>query len=325
MKALVYTDTMETEFRDEADPVAGEGEVIVDLSFCGICGSDMHAWHGHDARRIPPLILGHEAVGVARSGKFAGRRVAMNPLMTDPDCEFSLSGKEHLSPSRELIGMRVPGAFAEAVAIREQNLFALPDHLSFDEAALAEPLAVCVHAAKLGLARTNPENANAIILGGGAIGLLTALVLNHYGIKSVQIAETNELRRKMLAEVTPATPYDPINNTPSEQADLILDCVGSGLTRKASSELTKPGGTIIHVGLQDNTEGLDTRRITLQEIAFIGTYCYTNADFAEALDMLANGHISRQGWSEIRPLSEGGSGFDDIHNGKAVPKIILEI
>ncbi|MEM7291018.1 MAG: alcohol dehydrogenase catalytic domain-containing protein, partial [Pseudomonadota bacterium] len=118
MKALVYTDTMQTEFRDEPDPVAQDGEIVIDLTHCGICGSDMHAWHGHDARRVPPLILGHEAVGIARSGKFAGKRVALNPLMTDSTCEFSLSGQEHLSPSRELIGMRVPGAFAESVAIR---------------------------------------------------------------------------------------------------------------------------------------------------------------------------------------------------------------
>ena len=129
----------------------------------------------------------------------------------------------------------------------------------------------------------------------------------------------------MLAEVTNAAPYDPINNTPEVEVDLLLDCVGSGRTRISASKLVRPGGTIIHVGLQDNDPGLDTRRITLQEIAFIGTYCYTNADFAEGLEMLANGKISRQGWSEIRPLSEGGSGFDDIHNAKAAPKIILEI
>ena len=325
MKALVYTDTMQTEFRDEPDPVAAEGEVIVDLSHCGICGSDMHAWHGHDERRIPPLILGHEAVGIARTGKYAGKRVAINPLMTSKSCEFSKIGKEHLSPTREMIGMRVPGAFAQAVAIREVNLVALPDHLAFDEAALAEPLAVCVHAVELGLKQSGRENISAVILGGGAIGLLTALVLNHFGIKHLQIAETNELRRKMLSEVTAAAPYNPIDEQPTSAVDLVFDCVGSGITRKSASAMVKPGGTIIHVGLQDNAEGIDTRRITLQEIAFIGTYCYTNSDFIDAVGLLADGHISRQGWSEIRPLAEGGNGFNDIHNGNAVPKIILEI
>lgn len=325
MKALVYTDTMQTEFRNEAEAVAGDGEVVVDLTHCGICGSDMHAWHGHDERRIPPLVLGHEAVGIPRTGKHAGKRVALNPLMTCGVCDFCTSGNEHLCAKRELIGMRVPGAFAQAVAIRERNLFSIPDHLAFDEAALAEPLAVCVHAAKLGLARAGSENVRAVVLGGGAIGLLTAIVLNHYGIKHIQIAETNAFRRKMLAEVTPAIPYNPIDQEPEGPVDLVLDCVGAGITRKASCAMIKPGGTIIHVGLQDNTDGIDTRRITLQEIAFIGSYCYTNADFQEALDLLAAGHVSRHGWSEIRPLSEGGQGFDDIHNGKAVPKIILEI
>jgi len=328
MKALVYTDTMKTEFRDEPEAVAGDGEVVVDLHFCGICGSDMHAWHGHDARRVPPLILGHEAVGIARSGKFAGKRVALNPLMTDSESEASKSGNEHLCESRELIGMRVPGAFAEAVAIKEENLFEIPDHLPFDEAALAEPLAVCVHAVKLALPRLQKQanEASAIVLGGGAIGLLTALVLEQYGVENVEIAETNALRRDLLTKVLRAKPYDPINGEPdNKQVDIVIDCVGTGHTRKAASELTKPGGTIIHVGLQDSNEGLDTRRITLQEIAFIGTYCYTNADFQEALDMLADGKISRKEWTEIRSLSEGGRGFDDIHNGKAFPKIILEV
>jgi len=327
MKALVYTDTMKTEFRDEADPVPLEGEVIVDLKFCGICGSDMHAWHGHDARRVPPLILGHEAVGIPRSGKFAGKRIAINPLMTCGVCDFCKSGREHLCEKRELIGMRAPGAFAEAVAIKEENIFPIPDHLSFDQAALAEPLAVCVHAVRIGLDRLHrpPHACSAIVLGGGAIGLLAAMVLEHAGIADLWIAETNPLRRKMLANVLNAKPYDPVREKPDmQQADLIVDCVGSGHTRKASSALAMPGGTIVHIGLQDNHDGLDTRRITLQEIAFIGTYCYTNRDFQEALDLLADGKIRRDGWSEIRPLHEGIKGFEEIHSGSAPPKIILE-
>ncbi len=328
MKALVYTDTMKTEFREETDPVAREGEVVVDLTHCGICGSDMHAWHGHDARRVPPLILGHEAVGVPRSGKFEGKRVAINPLMTCGTCSACTNGNEHLCAERELIGMKVPGAFAQAVAIKEENIFEIPDHLAFDEAALAEPLAVCVHAAHIGLERLKGpvSEQSAIILGGGAIGLLCAMVLENQGMENLWIGETNAMRREMLTEVLKATPYDPINEKPgTEQADLILDCVGSGHTRRAASELAIPGGTIVHVGLQDSNEGLDTRRITLQEIAFIGTYCYTNKDFQEAIDLLAQEKISRKGWSELRSLEQGVKGFEDIHNGTAPPKIILEI
>lgn len=221
--------------------------------------------------------------------------------------------------------MRVPGAFAEAVAVREKNLHLLPDRLSFDEASLAEPLAVCIHSVKLGLQRTGSEKISALVLGGGAIGILCTMILDQFGVHHVEIAETNALRRKTLAEVTPARPYDPAQDRPKGPVDLVLDCVGSGITRKTASEMAKPGGTIVHIGLQDNLEGLDTRRITLQEIAFLGTYCYTNQDFSDAIDLLANAKISRQGWSEIRSLSEGGAGFLDIHNGKAAAKIILEI
>ena len=327
MKALVYTGTMQTEFRDEPEAIAESNEIVVDLSHCGICGSDMHAWHGHDARRVPPLILGHEAVGIAQTGIHAGKRVALNPLMTCGNCSQCNSGNEHLCADRELIGMRKPGAFAENVAIKEENIFPIPDNLAFDQAALAEPLAVCVHAVHIGMQRLKktPEDASAIVLGGGAIGLLSALVLQYQGVKRIWIAETNALRREMLHKILDAKPYDPINEKPETEVDLVLDCVGSGHTRKAASELVLPGGAIVHVGLQDNAEGLDTRRLTLQEIAFIGTYCYTNADFQEALDLLAAGHIKREGWSEIRPLSEGVQGFLDIHNGTAPPKIILEI
>ena len=92
MKALVYIDTQKSEIRDVDLPVADNGQSIIELEFCGICGSDMHAWHGHDERRIPPLVLGHEAVGRAASGQLAGKRVAINPLMTCGNCAVCASG-----------------------------------------------------------------------------------------------------------------------------------------------------------------------------------------------------------------------------------------
>lgn len=328
MKALVYTATQETEIRDEAEPRPEEGQVVVELQFCGICGSDMHAWHGHDARRVPPLVLGHEAVGIALSGKYVGKRVAINPLMTCGTCKSCTSGAEHLCSKRELIGMRVPGAFAERVAVREENLFELPDHLSFENAALAEPLACAVHAVELakGVGGFNVKGANVSVLGGGAIGLLCALVVLNDGASTIHVAETNALRRDLLATFDGLTPYDPLNceGPEAESVDLVLDAVGSGHTRKASCELVRPGGVIVHVGLQDSNEGLDTRRITLQEISFLGSYCYRVTDFERALELLAQGVVTGSGWTEFRPLESGVQAFEDIHNGKAGPKIILE-
>ena len=202
MKALVYTGTQETEIRNVELPSAAAGQTVIDIAFCGLCGSDMHAWHGHDARRIPPLILGHEIVGIAQTGTFAGKRVAVNPLMTCGTCDQCQSGNEHLCYSRELLGMRVPGGFAEKVAVNESNLTAISDDLAFVDAALAEPLACAVHAVRLGLeASQHNTDQKVIVLGGGAIGLLSALVFKHHGFADIKIAETNEGRRAMLAEL----------------------------------------------------------------------------------------------------------------------------
>lgn len=334
MQALVYTATMETTVSRVPWPVAIDDQVLVEIHYCGICGSDMHAWHGQDERRIPPLILGHEASGIVRSGELAGKRVVLNPLMTCRNCTACLSGREHLCPQRELIGMRVAGAFAEMVAISAANLTILPDQLDFATAALAEPLACAIHAVRSGLAwlqrPASPQQDVAAteitVLGGGAIGLLAALVFRQYGISKLRLAETAASRRSVLAKCLDAELYDPLHREISpNSADLIFDAVGSGMTRAAASQIVRPGGGIVHIGLQDKAEGLDTRKLTLQDIGLIGSYCYTREDFAEAVRLLAEGHIKGDGWTDIRPLAEGGSGFGDIHDGVAAPKILLEM
>lgn len=328
MKALVYTGTMEMEVRDVPAPVAGDGRVVLDVACCGICGSDMHAYHGKDPRRVAPLVLGHEAAGVALSGKFAGRRVVVNPLMTCGNCMVCREGREHLCAERELIGMRLPGAFAEQVAIDERNLLQIPDTLSDTQAALTEPLACAVHAVRLGRERlfTGLPDARITVLGGGAIGLLCALVAREDGAADIAVAETNARRRGTLATLPGLSAFDPLRQpAPEASSDLVIDAVGSGRTRAAASALAKPGGQIVHIGLQDREPGLDTRRLTLQEIGFVGTYCYDRRDFARALELLAGGLARDHQWLETRPLDAGAHSFADIHDGNAAPKIILQI
>ncbi|MEM9732726.1 MAG: alcohol dehydrogenase catalytic domain-containing protein [Pseudomonadota bacterium] len=329
MRALFYTGTMQSELRDAPDPVARNDEIHLDITYCGICGSDMHAWHGHDARRVPPLILGHEAVGVPRSGIYAGQRVAINPLHTCGTCRHCLAGDDHLCGERQLMSMQLPGAYAEQTVAAERNLYPLPDELSSEDAVLAEPLAVCVHAVQVALktARRPVSESRCVVLGGGAIGVLTALVLADQGCKDLWIAEPNAKRRDVLEKSVPdVKAYDPATGEPDEgSVDLVFDAVGMGRTREAASRLAIPGGTIVHIGLQDSAEGIDTRRITLQEIHFSGTYCYSRYDFAAALKLLARGLITARNWIEIRPLEEGAQSFHDIHNGDAPPKIILSM
>ena len=329
MRALYYTGTMQSELRDAPDPVAGNNQVHIDVSHCGICGSDMHAWHGHDARRVPPLILGHEAVGVPRSGDYAGKRVAINPLHTCGTCRHCLAGDDHICPDRKLMSMQLPGAYAEQTVADEKNLYLLPDELSNEDAALAEPMAVCVHAVEVArkTARRPIAEGRCVVLGGGAIGVLTALILADQGCKDLWIAEPNEKRRAVLEAAVPSIKaYDPMQSGPEvETADIVLDAVGMGATRKAACELVVPGGTIVHIGLQDSADGIDTRRITLHEIHFSGTYCYSRYDFAAALKLLARGIVQNRDWIEVRPLEQGAQSFMDIHEGNAPPKVILSM
>ena len=197
MKALVYTANQEMTYRDEPPPRPGPGDALVAIESVGICGSDMHAYLGHDPRRVPPLILGHEAVGTVLEGAQPGQAVVLNPLITCGECIECLGGRQNLCALRELIGMVRPGAFAEQIAIPETNLIAVPAGMDADKAALTEPGATALHAVALAeksLARPISES-RALVFGAGSVGLLTALILLDKGVAEIHLAETNALRR----------------------------------------------------------------------------------------------------------------------------------
>lgn len=328
MKALVYTGTQEMEVREEPQPELLDNEVLVKVTAAGICGSDMHAYHGLDERRIPPLILGHEAVGVVQSGQYQGQEMAINPLITCGICTDCLGARTNLCASRDIIGMRLAGAFAEYVKIPEANLIPLPANATSIASSLMEPTAVSLHAVLLAekiLPRPLSET-RALVIGGGAIGLLAALVLSQKGTNEIFLAETNPGRRETLESAVSATVFDPLDNHLPDASSfgLVVDAVGSGATRAASCHYASPGGVISHIGLQDNKEGLDIRRLTLQEITFIGNYTYNSLDLIASLHALCDGKLGDLGWVESRPLDKGGEAFHDIHNGAAkAPKIVL--
>jgi threonine dehydrogenase-like Zn-dependent dehydrogenase len=328
MKALVYTDNLEVQYRDEPDPVPGRGEALVKIEAVGICGSDMHAYHGHDPRRMPPLILGHEAVGVVQNGVQQGERVVLNPLITCGTCDHCQGGRSNLCAQRELIGMRLAGAFAQYVVIPERNLLDMPQDMDPVIASLAEPAATSLHAIYLAekvLHRPLSE-CRALVLGGGSIGAFAALMLKGKGCIDVYLGDTNPLRRRTAEKLGCCRVYDPLgDDLPDENSfDLVIDAVGSGRTRSASCRFVKSGGVISHVGLQDNEPGLDTRRITLEEITFLGNYTYSAVDLRAAIQALYSGALGSLDWVETRPLSDGAAAFRDIHQGKAAaPKIVL--
>ncbi len=325
MRALVYTGPNQMIVTDEPIPVPQGDEVLVAVHAVGICGSDMHAYHGYDDRRPAPLILGHEAAGLVASGPRIGERVAINPLVVDPACPAVLAGRPHLSPTRAIISMPPrPGAFAQFVTIPERNLLPVPDGLSLRDAALTEPLAVSWHAMRIGLEKLGqPDGVRVLVQGGGAIGLGAALVARHMGAAAITLAEPHAGRRAMVARER-IDVCDPA--TLDGEFDLIIDAVGAVGTRAQASRLVRPGGVIVHVGLLPGIEGYDIRRITLQEITITGSYCYTPDDFAQTLKALGQGAFGPLGWVEARGLEDGPTAFADLDAGRVdAAKIVLDV
>ena len=324
MDALVYTGPETLEFQKFPDPTPVEGEAIIRIDTVGICGSDMHAYLGHDDRRPAPLILGHEAAGVIESGPHAGKRVTINPLVTCGTCKACTSGRENLCPHRQIISMPPrEGAFAQFVSMPMQNLVEVPDGFSLEKAALAEPLAVSWHSARLGIEALHPSSDRAaLVIGGGAIGVAALLALEAMGLTGVTIVEPNKIRADYLRDNCGMTVLDAM---PDQQYDLVVDAVGFSATRQSASAATLPGGVIVHIGLGDEKPGLDIRRLTLQEITFIGTYTYTAQDFRDCAQAIFDGRLGDLNWIEKRSLSEGSNIFKAIRSGEiAAPKVLLK-
>ncbi len=331
MKALVYTKPNEVTYRDEPEPQFGAGDVLIEVDAVGICGSDMHAYHGHDPRRNPPLILGHELAGRILEGPGKGRRVTVNPLITCGYCEYCKQGRDNLCANRTMIGMTRAGGFAERVTTAAASVIDIPQDMSVRAAALTEPAATAVHAINVAiraLVRPLPE-CRVLVLGGGAIGMLTALLLKSYGVRHVTVSETNGLRRASLEKAASVATYDPLQsgaaNAPADNSmDLVIDAVGGKATRNSALAAVKPGGVVMHIGLMDWASEIDMRKLTLAEITLIGTYTYSTADLRAAALALHEGAFGDLAWVEERPLSEGAAAFRDLHEGRtASAKVVL--
>ena len=331
MKALVYTNPNEVTYRDEPEPQFGAGDVLIEVDAVGICGSDMHAYHGHDPRRNPPLILGHELAGRILEGPGKGRRVTVNPLITCGYCEYCKQGRDNLCANRTMIGMTRAGGFAQRVSTAAASVIDIPQDMSVRAAALTEPAATAVHAinvAMRALVRPLPE-CRVLVLGGGAIGMLSALLLKSYGVRHVTVSETNGLRRASLEKAAQVLTYDPLEaaarHAPADNSmDLVIDAVGGKATRASALAAVKPGGVVMHIGLMDWASEIDMRKLTLAEITLIGTYTYSTADLRAAALALHEGAFGDLAWVEERPLSEGAQAFRDLHEGRtAAAKVVL--
>ena len=326
MKALIYDGPEELTFRDAPDPIPSDGQQLIKIKAVGVCGSDMHAYLGHDESRPAPLILGHEAAGVIVGGARNGERVTINPLVTCGTCSACLHGQDNLCATRMIISMPPrEGAFAEYITMRDQNLVTVPDHVSFEKASLAEPIACGWHAVRVAKERLGPGSYTTLVIGGGAIGLGAALSLVAQGIHDITVVEPNAMRRNFLIDVCRQNAVAPEDLRPDMMFDMVIDVVCYAATRATASAHARPGGVIAHIGLGENEGGLDVRRMTLQEITFIGTYTYTSQDFRDTALAIFEGRLGPLDWTEQRPLAKGATAFSDIRAGRtAAPKIILK-
>lgn len=328
MKALVYTGPEALSFQEASDPTPAPGEQLIRIERVGICGSDMHAYLGHDERRPAPLILGHEAAGVIVGGARDGERVTVNPLVTNPDSWACQEGRDNLCPDRQIISMPPrEGAFAQFLTMPEANLVTIPDHAATEHAALAEPIACGWHAVRLAKRALHDGGAGtrALVIGGGAIGLGAALSLVAQGVSDLTLLEPNAARRAAIAQSADFPLLDLPDLAQAGLFDLVIDGVGFEATRASASATVKPGGVIMHIGLGESTGGLDIRRMTLQEITFIGTYTYTAQDFRDTAQAIFDGRLGPLDWTQTRALSEGAGAFSDIRTGQvAAPKVLLD-
>ena len=222
------------------------------------------------------------------------------------------------------------GGFAEFVSIPEKNIYKLPKGLSIKEAPIAEPTAVAFHAVELGQKSIlkDIKKSKALVIGGGAIGLLCGLILSNVKkCDDITIVDPNNKRLKECSKYLNAMPVSPESKIIVESNfDIVFDTVGLETTRLQAIKSIKPGGTIIHIGLTQPGGNFDFRKATLQEITFIGTYCYTNEDFKKTLNILSNREIGSLDWIEYRNLKDGAKAFKEIHDGScSAPKIVLLI
>jgi threonine dehydrogenase-like Zn-dependent dehydrogenase len=328
MKALIYTGPKSLTYGDADKPQPGKNQYLIKIDSVGICGSDMHAYLGHDERRPAPLILGHEVAGTIEGGDDDGQRVTVNPLVSCGTCQACTSGRDNLCPDRQIISMPPrEGGFAQYVAIPKSNVVHVPSSFSLEKACLAEPLACGWHAVRLAKSALNRDLSiiRAVVIGGGAIGVGAALSLACFGAIDISILEPNENRRRFISAKTGISVFNPDDWNNSPAVDLVIDAVGLEQTRRSACDIVLPGGVIAHIGLGSAEGGLDIRRMTLQEITFFGTYTYTAADFRATAEAMFQNKLGSLDWVETRPLSQGAAAFADIIQGSVqASKIILK-
>jgi 2-desacetyl-2-hydroxyethyl bacteriochlorophyllide A dehydrogenase len=328
MRALVYSATKKVEMQEISRPDPAAGEIVLAVELAGICGSDISGFLGHSARRVPPLVLGHELVGHTQDG----RRAVVNPLISCGSCSQCLAGRQNLCATWVLLGMdKKPGACAEFVAVPERQVLFLPEEIPSQRAVLVEPLANIVHLYRL-LAAT-PLSRLAII-GAGTMGTLALLLGKLLGFQNILVVDVNDERLNVASQLGASltesvhSPDDAarVKKTLGNSFDVVIDASGTGAARQMALDVCVGGGQVVLLGMAEAESKIDFVTSIRKEHRITMSFAYTPRDFQRALDLLVEGQIDLAPWTSCLPLESGQAAFEQMSfNPGATLKMLLEV
>jgi L-iditol 2-dehydrogenase len=342
VKALVLTEYNHFDYTDVPVPAIGPDEVLIQVKACGICGSDVHGMDGSTGRRIPPIIMGHEASGVIAevgrdvNGWQVGDRVTFDSTIYCGHCYYCRQGLINLCDNRRVLGVspgeyRQHGAFAEYVAVPQHVLYRLPDSLSFERAALVEPVSIAFH----GVGRVPIKlDDSAVVVGAGMVGLFVVQALRAAGCGQVIAVDIDdgrlEMARSLGADVglrsdTMDVPAEVARLTNGRGADLAMEVVGINAAVQTAIASVRKGGSVGLVGNLAAQIEFPLQAVVTRQITLYGS-CSSCLEYPACLDMIARGTINVDPLiSAVAPLSEGAAWFDRLYKREpGLMKVLLE-
>jgi threonine dehydrogenase-like Zn-dependent dehydrogenase len=315
-------------------------EVLIQVGYVGICGSELSGYLGHNALRVPPLVMGHEFSGeIAGMGERAatlnpdltlGQYVTANPMIFCGKCEACQQGQTHLCINRRLIGAHRPGAFAGYTTVPAWMVVPLPTGMALRTGALAEPVACAIRIRNWAGSVTGET---ILVVGAGTIGLLSLQVLLLNGAARVFVTDTDPHRLSAAAAMggQAINPREvDVSKTVRDAtggrgAVVAVDAVGKAITRDQCVKAVRSGGTVILSGLHEEVSTLPVADLIRREITLQGSFCYSQADFKEAAQLLSQDQIHLDPWIVEAPLAQGGEWFEKLssENPGKIAKVLL--
>jgi L-iditol 2-dehydrogenase len=341
MRALLLSEYGRLEMVEIPTPRPGPDEVLVRVEACGICGSDVHGYDGGSGRRLPPIVMGHEAAGTIAalgpnvSGVQTGDRVTFDSTIYCGICDYCRAGEVNLCENRQILGVSIPewkraGAFAEYVIVPTRVLYPLPEAVPFAEAAMVEPLAVAVHA--VDLTDVKPGD-SALVVGAGMIGLLVLQVLRENKVANLVVVDIDDTRLELAKELgathtinakSADAVAEVLKLTEGAGVDVALEAVGSTPTIKTAIESVCKGGTVTLIGNVTPTAEIPLQIVVSRQIRLQGSAA-SSGEYPKCIELLASGAVKvKQLISAVAPLEEGASWFTRLHSREPnLMKVIL--